>query len=577
YATDNSAYNGTITVYISAASTELGTITYEMRKGGYATLKKSDFTTAFANNGAGTLSYIKFNLPSSTYGYLNYNYTHSSGHYDYRVSSSTPYYLNESLYLEKVSFVPKTNYTGTVTIGYKAYNTSGNYYEGKVRFIVGTNSGQLDPVEYTINQGETVTFVNSDLNAVFEEMTDKNFSYVKFTSLPSSSQGALYYSYQVSGQTSVSTSREYYRNSSPYFREITFVPASGYTGTVDIRYTAFDSSDNGYTGTISIEVKETTQKTVNTLTYSIKNTDVLAFPVSYIESLVKNASSSGYGLSYVTVTPVVNAYGGLYYGYLNANNKGSLVTSASTKYYRNGDPSAARLYLVPNATYAGTFNLEYTAYDLGGTAYKGKIAITLPGSTQKPQQPQTPQQTGASQYFTDVTSNYSWASEAIDYLYIQNVVTGTGGNNYSPAANIKRGDFILMLYRAFDLKATTSGNFKDVPSSKYYAQAIAVAKALGIAKGGDDGKFNPEANLSRQDACVLLDRTLDVVKKSLPDGTSANLTALKDRTSISSYATGSVATLVKANVITGYTDKTFRPKGNLTRAEMAVILYRVLK
>ena len=71
-----------------------------------------------------------------------------------------------------------------------------------------------------------------------------------------------------------------------------------------------------------------------------------------------------------------------------------------------------------------------------------------------------------SAYFTDM-NGYGWAASAADSLYEAGIVKGAGSSKYSPASNIKRGDFILMLYRAYDLKAEADGNFADVEKGSH--------------------------------------------------------------------------------------------------------------
>ncbi len=168
----------------------------------------------------------------------------------------------------------------------------------------------------------------------------------------------------------------------------------------------------------------------------------------------------------------------------------------------------------------------------------------------------------------------SWASKAIDYLFEQGIISGVKPGYYNPNASISRGDFTLMLCRAFDLSADSKGNFSDVDADSYYSDAISTAKALGIAKGSN-GKFNPHSALSRQDAMVLIARALDAAGKSLPKGDSSDLDQFSDSKQISAYAADAVAALVKAEIIQGYGDN-LRPHGNVSRAEMAVILYRIL-
>jgi hypothetical protein len=131
-----------------------------------------------------------------------------------------------------------------------------------------------------------------------------------------------------------------------------------------------------------------------------------------------------------------------------------------------------------------------------------------------------------------------------------------------------------MLYRALDFKTATSGNFGDVPAGSYYYDAIAAAKALGIAKG-DGAYFYPKEPLTRQDAMVFIYRALDAMNISIGAGSSSDLAAYGDGGSVSSYAVNAVAALVKAGVIQGDGANIY-PGNILTRAQMAAILYRVL-
>lgn len=132
-----------------------------------------------------------------------------------------------------------------------------------------------------------------------------------------------------------------------------------------------------------------------------------------------------------------------------------------------------------------------------------------------------------------------------------------------------------MLYRALELSSKTSGNFSDVPKDSYYYKAIETAKALGIARGYDN-LFMPKTGITREDAMVLVDRALIVKGNKLSAGKESDLKAFKDRNSVSDYAITSVATLVKAGIIQG-SNSNLNPKSFISRAEMAVILYRVLE
>ena len=75
---------------------------------------------------------------------------------------------------------------------------------------------------------------------------------------------------------------------------------------------------------------------------------------------------------------------------------------------------------------------------------------------------------------------------------------------------------------------------------------------------------------------VLISRAMKVTGKTLSTGSISNLSAFTDKGSVSSYAISDVASLVLANVIKGDNGYLY-PKNNVTRAEMAVILYHVLQ
>ncbi len=176
-------------------------------------------------------------------------------------------------------------------------------------------------------------------------------------------------------------------------------------------------------------------------------------------------------------------------------------------------------------------------------------------------------------YFADVDTNYSWGFHAIDYLANTGVVSGTGNLIYSPGKSLSRADFVLMLYRAYDMEKYAQGeNFADVLADAYYADAVLAARAIGIAAGDENNNFNPSRTLTRQDAMVLLKRTLDRTGLQFAEG---DLSGCTDADQVADYAVDSVGALVKAGIIGG-SDGKLNPTAPVTRAEMAVMLYRAL-
>ncbi|WOC76694.1 S-layer homology domain-containing protein [Intestinibacillus sp. NTUH-41-i26] len=180
-------------------------------------------------------------------------------------------------------------------------------------------------------------------------------------------------------------------------------------------------------------------------------------------------------------------------------------------------------------------------------------------------------------YFYDVAEGYAWAHREIDTLAMNGVVKGGGNHLFYPGNSITRADFIVMLDRAYGMSEALDsgaiapqGSFADVPQDAYYSKAVTAAKAFGVANGTADNRFLPSRPMTREDAMVFLKRTIDRTQLDLSAGT---LSGFSDAGQVAVYAADSVSALVAAKVIGG-SDGRLNPKMNVTRAEMAVMLYR---
>lgn len=99
--------------------------------------------------------------------------------------------------------------------------------------------------------------------------------------------------------------------------------------------------------------------------------------------------------------------------------------------------------------------------------------------------------------------------------------------------------------------------------------AIKEAVAAGIVKGYPDGTFKPNHTVSRAEFAVILIRAL----KDESEGASL---AFGDNAQIAAWAEESIARAIKAGIITGYPDGTFRPSANITRTEMVAMIAKAI-
>lgn len=175
--------------------------------------------------------------------------------------------------------------------------------------------------------------------------------------------------------------------------------------------------------------------------------------------------------------------------------------------------------------------------------------------------------------FTDL-AGYEWAEKAIEFLGGIDIVTGTADRVYSPSLNITRGDFAKYLVRTLGLLGDKTENFADVNPDAPYAKEIMIGKSLGILNGVGDNSFNPEASISRQDLMTICSRALQYVEKQ-GDCKEDMTIAFSDSALISGYAKDAVSAMINDGIIAGNADGTINPLGYTTRAEAAVIMYRI--
>lgn len=552
--TRREAFTGTVEITVTRTGTN---IEYKTDENEDVDFRSSDFNSYCKDVTGSNLDWIRFTPPSSSKGTLYYKYETSK---EDETTAKTTYYRSSTPSVDDLTFVPYKGFTGTVSIDFKGAGTNQQEFSGTVRIKVGAAGSSDGDVSYTAAAGSNITFKASDFNTYCKADTGYNLSWVKFT-LPSSSTGTLYYEYESKNNSGkkVSSSTQYQRNSNPYLDRVTYVPAKSAAGEVSIKFSGENTNGDRFSGTVSITY--TAVKDPSVIRYST-NANAVTFRASDFESACN--TRGGAALTSVQFALPNPDAGILYYNYTGPTNYGGLVMPGVDYGIRSSTILLSYVAFVPKAGFNGTVTITYTGTDANNATYTGYVEVTV-------SQPVAP----AGSRFTDM-SNAAWASAAVEYLYVNGITTGVTATTFNPSGKITRGDFILMLFRAFHLTGNTSDNFKDVPANSYYANAIAVAKALGIAQGSDGGSFNPTAALTREDAMVFIQRTMAKTGRNIADASATYLNQFPDGKNVSSYAQGAVASLVQLGVIKGDNTGKLNPKGSLTRAEMAVILQRVL-
>ena len=164
------------------------------------------------------------------------------------------------------------------------------------------------------------------------------------------------------------------------------------------------------------------------------------------------------------------------------------------------------------------------------------------------------------------------------------VPTGLNGNDHyayivgypdktvRPQNGITRAEVATIFFRLLtdetrDANSTKSNSYSDVAAGAWYNHAVSTLSAMGIVKGDSDGKFNPNAPITRAEFAAIAARFDD----------KANTTTADFSDIASHWAKNEISAASNNGWITGYPDGTFRPDNKITRAEAMTLVNRVLK
>ncbi len=181
--------------------------------------------------------------------------------------------------------------------------------------------------------------------------------------------------------------------------------------------------------------------------------------------------------------------------------------------------------------------------------------------------------------FKDAANN--WAKDAVNDMGSRMVISGIGNGLFEPGRDITRAEFAAIIVRGLGLKPGTGKNsFSDVSSSAWYSKYIQTAAEYGIIAGYGNGKFGPMDKITREQAMTMIARAMKItgLKSGLAQGDIDTLLAgFGDSEQAASWAKENIAACVKTSIVSGKNGKLLAPKDEITRAEVAVIVRKLLQ
>lgn len=164
--------------------------------------------------------------------------------------------------------------------------------------------------------------------------------------------------------------------------------------------------------------------------------------------------------------------------------------------------------------------------------------------------------------------------QAVDYLYDTQCLTFITGNSFEPNRVLTRGELAQLLYNVagnIPLVQPGAPALKDV-SQGTAGDAMNAVAAQGILTGYQDGNFQPESPVSREEFADVIYRYLQYSRMADPD---QEVTPYADEAQVSPAYAQAVAVLHSKNIMVP-ADGYFRPKEGMTRADAAQVFYRFM-
>ncbi len=169
--------------------------------------------------------------------------------------------------------------------------------------------------------------------------------------------------------------------------------------------------------------------------------------------------------------------------------------------------------------------------------------------------------------FTDVTNG--WAQKYIVEATMLGLMKGDSATKFLPDEDMTRAMAITVLYRlSGSPEVTGTSTFTDLEAGRFYEKAAIWGEQNGIVNGTDPGIFNPHEKVSREMFASMVARFLNY-KGIDVDGEGKNFV---DIDAAHAYAKADIETCVKAGIINGDPDGSFRPRDNIIRKEAAKML-----
>lgn len=169
-----------------------------------------------------------------------------------------------------------------------------------------------------------------------------------------------------------------------------------------------------------------------------------------------------------------------------------------------------------------------------------------------------------------------WYENAVTEMASREILRGYSDGGFYGDRNISRAEFAAIVVRALGLPTFSNAAhvFTDVRDGDWYYGVLGTAYEQGIICGRSTTIFDPFANITREEAMVMIQRACKIT--GLPKGNNnyASLTGLSE---VSTWATNAVIYNLETGLIQGRNSGDIDAKSNISRGETATVILRMMQ
>ena len=190
--------------------------------------------------------------------------------------------------------------------------------------------------------------------------------------------------------------------------------------------------------------------------------------------------------------------------------------------------------------------------------------------------------------FKDVPQD-EWYYPVVKEAYEKGITNGVTRTTFEPNATVTREQFLVMLFRAADVRldwihqvvSDPSGMFfsamdyADVAKDAWYTDAVYAAWLMKVTNGVDAAHFGVGQPITREQMATLAERFMEVRFHVALKAAEHPAAAFSDADQVASWAREAVEAMRVAGVLQGDEKGYVNPKAHATRAEATALILRL--